>query len=162
MSAPGSVKLDEHVLVVVDDVLLIGVGDNDVDGAALVLGGGLRLDAGLDLASDVVLDVLANSLGRKLLVLVQGVLLVLDGVLDGKGGPLADLEVEVRAVLTKGLCVNGGEVDLALVLLGDGLELLGELLALLGSLGEDVGKRQTRLTWLASVLIRGQSELTVM
>lgn len=41
---------------------------------------------------------------------------------------------------TEGLGVNGTEVNLALVLLSDGLESLVQLLALLGGLGEDVGE----------------------
>ena len=67
-------------------------------------------------------------------------LLVLLRVLDSEGGPLADFEVKVAGVLAEGLGVDGGEVDLALVLLGDGLEGLRESLALFRGLGEDIGK----------------------
>lgn len=48
-------------------------------------------------------------------------------------------------MLAECLGVNGSEVDLALVLLGNRLERGGKSLALLGSLGEDVGKRDTGL-----------------
>ena len=41
-----------------------------------------------------------------------------------KRGPGADLQVEVTSVLAEGLGVDGGEVDLALVLESEGLQLL--------------------------------------
>lgn len=47
--------------------------------------------------------------------------------------------------MAKGFGVNGGEVDLALVLLGNRLEGFGERLALIGSVGEDVCERETGL-----------------
>jgi hypothetical protein len=43
-------------------------------------------------------------------------------------------------VLTESGRVNGSEVDLALVLLGEGLDLSGKAGALLFGLGEDVGE----------------------
>lgn len=48
-------------------------------------------------------------------------------------------------MLTKGLGVDSGEVDLALVLLGNRLEGFSERLALIGSVGEDVCERETGL-----------------
>lgn len=41
--------------------------------------------------------------------------------------------------------VDGSEVDLSAVLLGDGLQVGGERLALLGGLGEDVGEGKAGL-----------------
>jgi hypothetical protein len=138
VAAPGSVELNQNILVGVHDNLIVVLGNNNSDGTVLLLGNGLTLDARLDLASDKVIEELGNLLGGKVRAL-KGELLVLLRVLDGKGGPLADLEVEVAGVLTKVLCVDGSKVDLALVLLGDRLERSGESLALLGCLGEDVG-----------------------
>jgi len=59
--------------------------------------------------------------------------------------PVADFEVEVACMLTKGLCVDSREVDLTLVLLSDFLKLGGQRFTLLWSLGEDVAERETRL-----------------
>ena len=145
MTAPWCVELDEDVLLVVHNHFLVVLGHDDSHGAILLLWDRLALDAGFELAADKLVTELANDLLSELLLLVQGVFLSLDGILDGKGGPRANLEVEVLAVLAVGLCVEGGEVDLALVLLGDGLEVLGELLALFGGFGEDVGKGKVGL-----------------
>ncbi|KAH4295492.1 hypothetical protein HBI01_156720 [Parastagonospora nodorum] len=95
----------------------------------------------LDLAGEEVLDKSANVLLGDLLVLVVGELLVLVGALDGESGPGASLEVKVSSVLAERLGVDGGEVDGTLVLEGEGLQLLGEVVALLLGLGEDVGQR---------------------
>jgi hypothetical protein len=48
-------------------------------------------------------------------------------------------------VLAEGGSVDGSEVDLSAVLLGDRLEVGGESLTLLRGLGEDVGKGKTGL-----------------
>lgn len=120
MAAPRCVVLDQDILVIVHDNLLVVVGDNDGDRAVLLLGNRLGLDARLDLALEEVADELADVLLGDLLVLGVGVLLVRLGVLDRKGGPLANLQVEVAGVLAKGLGVNGSDVDLALVGRGDG------------------------------------------
>jgi hypothetical protein len=141
VTAPGSVELDEDVLVVVDDDVLVVLGDNGGDGAVLGLGDGLRLDAGVDLAGEEVVDESANVLLGDLLVLVVRELLVLGGALDSERGPLAGLEVEVTSVLAERLGVNGSEVDGALVLECEGLQLLGEVVTLLLSLSEDVRQR---------------------
>ena len=144
VTAPGSVELDQDILVGVHDNFVVILGDNNGDGTVVLLGDGLGLDAGVDLAGDKVVKELGNLLCGEVSAL-EGELLVLLSVLDGESGPLADLEVEVASVLTKGLCVDGGEVDLALVLLGDRLEGSSESLTLLGSLGEDVGEGNTGL-----------------
>jgi hypothetical protein len=144
VSAPRGVEFEKNILLVVNDVLLVGGGNDNVD-ALLLLGNGLRLDGRVDLAFKEILDELADGLLGDLFVLVVGELGVLGGVLNGEGGPLANLEVEVASVLAEGLGVNGSKVDLALELLGDGLQFGGEFLALLLGLGEDVGKRNAGL-----------------
>jgi hypothetical protein len=119
VSAPWGVELDENVLVVVNDLSLVVVGDDDGDGALLLLGNGLRLDAWVDLSGDEIIHERCDLRGgeragvRELLVLVR--------LLDGESGELAGLEVEVSSVLSEGLGVNGREVDGALVLGSEGL-----------------------------------------
>jgi hypothetical protein len=71
--------------------------------------------------------------------------LVLGDVLDGERGPGANLEVQVAGVLAESGSVDGSEVDLSAVLLGDRLEVGGERLTLLGGLGEDVGEGKAGL-----------------
>jgi len=148
VAAPGGVEFKEDVFVVVDDDVLVVFGDDDGDGAFLLFGDRLALDARLELAGDVVVDEGADVLGADVFgaaLFGIGELEVLGGVLDGESGPGASLKVEIRGVLAEGGGVDGGKVHLALVLLGDGLEVLGEGLALLGSLREDVSERNARL-----------------
>jgi hypothetical protein len=145
VSAPWGVELNKNILGIVKNNLLVVVGNNHGNGTVLLLWDRLRLDAWLDLARVELLNEFANLLGSNGLAVLVGEFLVLDGVLDGKGGPFANLEVQVSSMLTKSLGVNGCEVDLAMVLLGEGLEVLGEALALLLGLGEDVGERNTSL-----------------
>jgi hypothetical protein len=144
VTAPGGVEFNQNILVGVHDNLVVVLGDNDGDGAVVLLGDGVRLDAGVDLAGNEVVEEFANLLDGEVSAL-KGELGVLLGVLDGESGPLASLEVEVASVLTECLCVNGSKVDLALVLLGDRLEGGGKSLTLLGGLGEDVGEGNTGL-----------------
>ena len=148
MTAPWSIKLDEDVLVLVQNNVVVVLCDNDSDGTVVLVRNGLALDARLNLAVYKVVEELSNVLLRELVTGV-GKLLVLLRVLDGESGPLANLEVQVAGVLAERLCVDGGKVDLALVLLCDRLECGGERLALLGSLGEDVGKRNTSLNQIS-------------
>jgi hypothetical protein len=148
VSAPGGVELEENILVVVDDEVLVALCDDDGGARLLLLRDGVALDAGLDLALDELLDESANGLMADVLhgaLLVVGELLVLGDVLDGECGPGADLKVEVAGVLTESGRVDGSEVDLSAVLLGDGLQVGGERLALLGSLGEDIGEGKAGL-----------------
>jgi hypothetical protein len=144
VTAPGSVELDQNILVGVHDNLIVVLCNNNSNGSIVLLRDRLGLDAGLDLAGNKVVKELGNLLCGEVSAL-EGELLVLLGVLDGEGGPLANLEVEVTGVLTEGLGVDGSKVDLALVLLGDRLEGGGKSLTLLGSLGEDVGEGNTSL-----------------
>jgi hypothetical protein len=148
VSAPGGVEFNQNVLLVVDHEVLVALGDDDSGTGLLLLGDGLALDAGLDLAGDEVVNERADSLLADVLgstLLGVGELLVLGDVLDGERGPGADLEVEVAGVLAESGSVDGSEVDLSAVLLGDRLEVGGERLTLLGGLGEDVGEGKTGL-----------------
>jgi hypothetical protein len=148
VSAPGGVEFNKNVLLVVDHEVLVALGDDDSGTGLLLLGDGLALDAGLDLAGDEVVNERADSLLADVLgstLLGVGELLVLGDVLDGERGPAADLEVEVAGVLAESGSVDGSEVDLSAVLLGDRLEVGGERLTLLGGLGEDVGEGKTGL-----------------
>lgn len=140
VTAPGSVELNEDILAVVEDNVVVALGDDDGNGALLGLGDGLRLDGRLNLASNEVVNELLDGVGGDLLLLVEGELLVLDGLLDGEGGELVGLEVQVAGVSTESLGVNGGEVDDTTLGLSNGLEGLAKLLALLGGLGEDIGE----------------------
>lgn len=144
VTAPGGVELNQDILVGVHDNLVVVLGNNDGDGAVVLLGDGVGLDAGVDLAGNERVKELSNLLLGEVSAL-EGELLVLLGVLNGEGGPLANLEVEVTSVLAECLGVNSSKVDLALVLLGDRLEGGGKSLTLLGSLGEDVGEGDTGL-----------------
>lgn len=64
----------------------------------MLLWDGLRLDARLDLAINKVLNESANIVMCKLLVLIEGELLILDGLLNGECGPLVDLQVQIAGV----------------------------------------------------------------
>lgn len=145
VSAPGGVELNKNILLVVDDDLLVVTAHDDGDGAFLGLGDGLGLDARLNLAVEDILDELADLLGVDLLRLVIGVLGVLSGLLDGEGRELLGLEVQVASVGAEELSVKSHDVDGSAVFLGDGAEVLSELLALLGSLSEDICQRDTGL-----------------
>ena len=145
MTAPWCIELEEDILLVIENLSLVVVGNDDGDGTILVLRNGLRLDGRLDLAGNKVINELGDASKVDLLGLVIGVLGVLANVLDSEGGPLANLKVQVTTVLAESLSINGSEVDDTLVLLSEGLELLGEAGALLLGLSEDVGERDTGL-----------------
>lgn len=132
MTTPRCVELDENILLIVNDNLLVVVGDDGGDRAVIVLGDSLALDARLQLTRDNIIHKLGNiGLGDGL-GLVEGELLVLGDMLDSESGPLASLKVEIAGVGAKGLCVDGSEVDDTSVLLRDRLEGLCEFSALLG------------------------------
>ncbi len=122
MAAPGGVELYKNVFVGFHYNVFVVVRYDDFDGPVLLFGDGFALDAGLDLAVDEVLDEVTDFFLCELLALIQGELLVLDSLLDGKRGPLVDFEVQVASVGAKGFGVNDGEVDLAFVFLGNWLE----------------------------------------
>jgi hypothetical protein len=118
MSTPRGIVFNQNVLVVVHHDFAIVVGHDDLYGTILLLRKRLGLDAGLDLAVNKALNKSTNILLSELLVLVEGEFLIFDSLLDGKGGPLVDLEVEVASVSSEGFGVDGREIDNTLVLLG--------------------------------------------
>ncbi len=122
MAAPRGIKFYKNVLFVVNNDILVVVGHHDLNITLLLLGNILGLDAGIELASHEIIDELANVFRRELLALVKGELLVLDGLLDCKGGPFASFEVEVLGVGAKGFGIDGGEADGTLVFLSDRLK----------------------------------------
>ena len=122
VAAPWGVKFYKNVFFVVNNDILVVVGYHNLNIALLLLGNGLGLDAGFELASHEIIDELANVFRRELLGLVKGKLLVLDGLLDRKGRPFVGFEVEILGVGAKGFSVDGGEADDTLVFLSDGLE----------------------------------------
>lgn len=99
------------------------MSNNYCDWTVLLLWDGLRFDAGFNLAIHEIFDKGANTLLGNCLALIKGKLLVLDGLLNGKGRPLL-LEVEVTSVSTKGFRINGGKADDPLVLLSNRLQRL--------------------------------------
>jgi hypothetical protein len=137
VTTPRSVELNEHVLGVIENDILVGVCDHNSDSVLLLLGNGLRLDARRQLALDKVLDERHDLLLSEL-VAFQGILLVLGDFLDGESGERIGREVEVASVSAKSFGVNDGHVQLALVLLGNRLQVSCELSALFRGLGEDV------------------------
>lgn len=121
------------------------MGYNDGDGAIVLLGNRLALDARLNLTINKVLGKFANVLGIKLLVLGIGEFLVLLNFLDGKGGELVGLEVQVAGVSSESLGIDSSDVDLTLVLFSNWLQLQGKGVTLLRSLSEYVGQWDTGL-----------------
>lgn len=139
VTAPGGIKLKQNIVVVVQNNFLIVVGDNDLDRALLLLWNRLRLDAGVNLAVNEVLDKCADLVVCDFLFLVEGEFLILDSLLDSESWPFAIFEVEVASVCAERLGVNGGEADDTLVLLCQRLEFSGQFSALLWGLREDIG-----------------------
>lgn len=150
VSAPGSVKFNQDILLVVNDNLLVVAANNNGNRSLLSLGNGLGLEARLNLAVKDVLDELADILGIDLLVLVVRVLGVLGSILDSESRELLGLKVEVTSVSAEELSIKGNNVNSSTVALSDGTEISSELLALLGSLGEDVSQGDTGLTIVES------------
>jgi len=125
VATPRSVELHKNILFVVYDNVLVVVGDNGNNRSIVLLRNWLRLNARLDLTSKKVIDEFGNVLFTKLGALLERKLLVLGCILNGKGRPFADLKVQVLSVLSEGLGVNSRNVNLSLVLCGNGLECFG-------------------------------------
>ena len=145
VSTPGCVEFKKDILLIVNDNVLVRMRHDNSDWAFLGLGNRLRLNARLRLAIKNVLDKFADVLDLELFVLVIGVLGMLLGVLDGKGWKFLRVQVEVSSVGTKQLSIDCGNVDSSLVLLGNRLEVLGELIALFLGFGENVCQWDTGL-----------------
>jgi hypothetical protein len=137
MTTPRSVELDENILGVVEDNIFVGMSDHDSDSVLLLLGNWLRFDAGRQLAVNEVLDERHDLLLGKLVAL-ERIFLVLGDLLNGKRGEGVGGEIEVAGMGTESFGVNDGHVQLALVLLGNRLQISCKLGALLRGLGENV------------------------
>ena len=118
---------------------------NHLDAALLRLRDRFALDTRRDLAVNKVLHESTNLIMRDLFALVEGEFLVLDSLLDSEGGPFVGFEVQVARVGSKGLGVDGGDVELAFVFLGDGLEFFGEGSALFFRFRENVAQGNASL-----------------
>src|SRR5690349_17305826 len=105
VTAPRSIELNQDILLIIQNDVIVIPGNNNGYWAILRLWDRLRLDRGIDFASNEIIDERANRLLGELSLLVEGKLLVLDGLLNSERGPLADLKVEVATVLTEGLGV---------------------------------------------------------
>ena len=140
VTAPRSVKFEKNIVLIVQNNLFVVIGHNDLDRALLLLRNRLRLDAGVDLAVDEVLDKCANVVVCELLVLAKRIFLVLGRLLDGESWPFAIFQVQVTSVCAESLGVNGGEADDTLVLLCERLEFSGQFSALLWGFREYVGQ----------------------
>ena len=85
-------------MIILQNNLFVVVGYDDLYWTFLLFWDGLRLDARIDLAINKVLNERANIFNCKLLVLIEGELLILDGLLNGECGPLIDLQVQIAGV----------------------------------------------------------------
>lgn len=101
VTAPWGVEFEKDVFLVIEDDIFVVVGDHDLDGSLLLLWDGLRLDAGLDLAINKVLDEGSDSLFGQFLALVEREFLVLNGFLDSESWPFVNFEVQVAGVSTE-------------------------------------------------------------
>lgn len=118
MAAPWCVEFEEYVVLIVDDDVFVIVGNDHLDVTFLLLGDGLRFDAGLHLAVNELLDECGHVVVGELLALVEGEFLVLHGFLDGEGGPFVDFEVQVAGVGAEVFGVDGCEAEGSFVFLG--------------------------------------------
>lgn len=100
------------------------MSDNDLHWAFLLLGNGFRFDAWLDFTVDKVLNKFPHIIMGEFLALIEGEFQILHGFLDGKGGELVSLKIEIAGMSAKGFGVDDSEVDFALVFNGQRLESL--------------------------------------
>lgn len=139
VTAPGGIELEQNIVLVVQHNFLVVVGHYDLNRALLLLWNRLRLDAGVNLAVNEVLDKCTDIVVCDFLVLVKGKFLILDSLLDSESWPFAIFEIEVAGVCAERLGVNSGEADDTLVLLCQGLEFGGQFSALFWGFREYVG-----------------------
>jgi hypothetical protein len=145
VTTPRSVELDEDILGVVLHDLIVVMRNNNVNRSFLLLGNRFRLDAGFHLPVNESLDEFIDFTKGNLLALIIGKFLILDRLLDGESREPVSLEVKVGSVGTKGLGINGGEIDLALMLDGNGFELFSKGRTLFRGLCEDIRQGNTGL-----------------
>ena len=139
VTAPRGVEFEKNIVIVIQNNFLVVVGYHDLNRALLLLWNRLRLDAGVNLALNKLLDESANLVVRNFLVLVKGEFLVLDSLLDSKCGPFAIFEVEVTSVCTECLGINGSEAEDPLMLLCQWLEFNCQFSPLFWGFREYVG-----------------------
>ena len=162
VAAPWGVEFQENILVFVDDFLVV-VRYDDLDAALLLLRNGLALDTWCNLAVDKVLDESADIVMCKFLALVKREFLVLDGLLDGEGGPFVDLKVEVSGMGTERFGVDCSQIDFALEFLSDGLEGFRQGFTLFRGFGEDIAEGESSLGYkLATEATSTNEVLTAM
>jgi len=118
VATPWGIELNQHIFVVVDDNILVGVGNDNSDRVVLLLRDRLRFDARRQFTINKVLNKGTNLLLGELCAF-ERILLVLAGLLNGKCWPLIEGKVEVAGMSAECLGVDSSEVDLALVLLGN-------------------------------------------
>jgi hypothetical protein len=92
VTAPWGVEFDQNIFFVVKHNVFVVLRDNYCHWSFLFLWDRLRLDTRLDLAVNVILHKLAHVLLRDLCS-AEWELLILDGILNGEGRPLAHLQV---------------------------------------------------------------------
>ena len=93
MTAPWSIELQKHILVIIHHNLLVVVGNNNMNRSILRCGNRFRLHARLNLTSNNTLNEVANILLGDLLGLIIRELLILDRLLDSKGGELVCFKI---------------------------------------------------------------------
>jgi hypothetical protein len=113
MTTPWSVELNQNIFVIVKDNIVVVLRDNNGHWSFLLLWDRLRLDTGLDLAINIILDKLAHVLFGDF-GSAEWELLVFDSVLNGEGRPLAHLKVQVSGVCAKCFGINCRKVNFAL------------------------------------------------
>jgi hypothetical protein len=152
VTAPGSEELDEDILLVIVDDLLEFRSDEIVD--RFVIGGRnrLALQGGFDLTSNEAGDeVFNNSVGRSEGLIERELGHFLE-LLDSESRVLSS-ESERPSVVTVLESVNPDEVDLALVLLGNGPDGVNEgVLVIFGGVDEEIGERKTGASVVGIVL----------
>ena len=122
MTAPWGVELNKYVLGLVHDDFVIIVRYNNRDRAVLFLRDRLALDTGANLAVYKVLSKCGNVLVSEFLCLREWVFLVLLNMLDSESWEFIGFQVEITSMCAERLGVNCGEVNSALVLLGNRLK----------------------------------------
>lgn len=98
VTAPRGVEFEKNVLLVIENDIFVIVGDHNLHRSLLLLWDGLRLDTGLHLAINEILDKISDSFLGQFLALVEGELLVLDGFLDSESGPFVDFKIQIACV----------------------------------------------------------------
>jgi hypothetical protein len=92
MTAPWSIELNQNIFLIVKYNIFVVFRNNHRHWSFLLLRDRLGLDAGFDIAINVVLHKLADVLLGDFRS-AEGELLILDSILDDKGRPFADLKV---------------------------------------------------------------------